>query len=320
MDTQHVKDFYTYLQSQQTSQSFLYRCYQQLEGVNAEVKSFENTHAFINYLDHGLRFYETGKQLETLLQPLLLFYGMSHLLKAALLTVRPDYPESTAILAHGVSARKRKKRDYTFMADEVKLQNNGLYPYAAKYLFAVNEPPFTKVTMAQLLSLIPEMDSLWTFQRKQKLAAVGDAGGGQLQFPASLLDSYHITANALIKRIKPFVPAIERQETNRTSIAVTLDQPFQPAANSPFFTDSKCQKLYFPYHRENFLAIPEVLLHYLLLYNLSMLCRYEPEWWGDLLTDRPDQDYSFVKAFLNITSEKVPLMLGRILLQKHDSL
>ena len=29
--------------------------------------------------------------------------------------------------------------------------------------------------------------------------------------------------------------------------------------------------------------LPELLIHYLLLYNLSMISRYETDWWYDLL-------------------------------------
>ncbi len=53
---------------------------------------------------------------------MLLFYGMSQLFKACLLTIDPNYPESTTVLAHGVTTRKRKKQGYQFLEDEVKVQ------------------------------------------------------------------------------------------------------------------------------------------------------------------------------------------------------
>nr|WP_250637006.1 YaaC family protein [Lentibacillus amyloliquefaciens] len=60
-----------------------------------------------------------------------------------------------------------------------------------------------------------------------------------------------------------------------------MDAPFKPAHNSPFFTETNGSAIYFPIHRENFLPISEIMIHYLLLYNLSMLCRYESQWWGN---------------------------------------
>lgn len=307
--------FYTYLQSQQTAQRYLYDCYQQLDDIDASVKSFENSSRFMHYLDHGIRFYENGKRLETLLQPMLFFYGMVHLLKAALVAIRPNYPESTAILAHGVSSRKRKKKDYTFLDDEVKIQYNGLYPYVSEHLFLIKESPFEKIKMKQLFALIPEMTALFTFHEKENMIAVGSPGVVHLQFPVSILDNYHLTANAFIKRIKPYIPAINHTETKDAMIHIRLAKPFRPSDNSPFFTDMSGGSVYFPVQRDRFLPVSELMVHYLLLYNLSMLCRYESEWWGDLLATKPDVDYPFIKQFLQITSEKVPQIVGNLLLK-----
>ena len=67
------------------------------------------------------------KQLHFLFKPMLLFYGMGQLFKACLLTIDPNYPESTSVLAHGVTTRKRKKQGYQFLEDEVKIQKNWTY-------------------------------------------------------------------------------------------------------------------------------------------------------------------------------------------------
>src|SRR5690625_3551335 len=128
MNEKNINAFYTFLQSQQTAQHYLFHCYQTHDIVDAEAKSYQNCNSFIYYLKHGLHFYESGKKLTTILQPILFFYGMVHLLKAALLTKRPNYPESTKLLAHGVSSRKRKKKDYNFMDDEIKSHYHGLFP------------------------------------------------------------------------------------------------------------------------------------------------------------------------------------------------
>src|SRR5690625_7267275 len=94
---------------------------------------------------------------------------MVHLVKACLLTIRPGYPESTSLLAHGVTARKRKKKNYSYMEDEVKIQHNGLFPYMAAHLLSSKSIPFEKISMEALLSLIPEMLPLFQFQNKQTI-------------------------------------------------------------------------------------------------------------------------------------------------------
>ncbi len=48
----------------------------------------------------------------------------------------------------------------------------------------------------------------------------------------------------------------------------------------------------------------ELLTNYLLLYNLSMICRYETEWWSELLKQMPHFDYVLIQEFLSISPKK----------------
>ncbi|WP_164670572.1 YaaC family protein [Virgibacillus doumboii] len=317
MYKEYISAFYTYLQSQETAQKYLYDCYQKLDNVDAAVKSYENCTKFMYYLNHGKQFYDNGRRLDTLLQPILFFYGMIHLLKANLLTLRPNYPESTAILAHGVSSRKRKKKDYSFMQDEVKIQHNGLFPYFSEHLFSIKKTPNEKMKMNYLFALVPEMSALFKLQDQQKMTIIGNVGTKELHFPARILDNYHLTKKSFIQRIRSYLPPIEQTETTKASISVYLSNPFKKVT-APFFTDKANEKIYFPLYREYFSPVSEVMIHYLLLYNLSMLCRYESEWWGELLAEKPDADYPFIKHFLKTTGEKIPLLLGKELLHKSE--
>lgn len=309
-----INDFYTYLNSQQTAQHYLLNCYKEIPGIDAEAKSYENCNAFMYYLDHGYRFYESGKKVDLFARPVLFFYGMVHLLKACLLTKRPEYPESTTLLAHGASTRKRKKKNYTFMMDEVKIQHNGLFPYFSEHLFSFKQLSFEKVKMEKLFALIPEMDNLFTFRKKKRMIAVSTVGSCFFQFPTHLLDSYHLTAKAFQKRIEPHLPKIKMFKVNGSEIQIEVIKPLLES-NGPFSFHTVNKGIYFPVDREHFMSISEVMVHYLLLYNLSMLCRYEAEWWGDLLTAKSEIDYPFIVHFLNCTAEKVPFLLGTELYQ-----
>jgi len=300
--------FYTYLQSEETSRSYLAQCYQKLDNVEAEKKSYENCRAFMYYLNHGMQMYEQGKKLSPIMQPMLYFYGMVHLLKACLLTVRPEYPESANLLAHGVTARKRKKKDYSFMEDKVKIQHNGLFPYMAAHLLSSKTIPFEKIKMEHLLALIPEMLPLFQFQNKKKMIAVGKKQSPLLEFPVSLLDNYHLTAKTFINKIKKYIPVIKYMDIDKEMIRIEITHNIEEQ-KTPFFIDASTNYLYFPTDREWMLPISEIMVHYLLLYNLSMLSRYETEWWGDLFAAKSEKDYPFILAFLQCTHQKIPALL-----------
>lgn len=100
--------------SSQNVQRYLARCYEKSSIQDAEKKSFENCYPFIYYLEHGKNYYELYKTAPFSIQPMLLFYGISQLFKACLLTIDPNYPESTTVLAHGVTTRKRKNKGINF--------------------------------------------------------------------------------------------------------------------------------------------------------------------------------------------------------------
>ena len=53
-----------------------------------------------------------------------------------------------------------------------------------------------------------------------------------------------------------------------------------------------------------------MLAHYLLLYNLSMISRYETEWWYELLHTYSSKDYPFILRFLEVTAQKIPYLIS----------
>ncbi|MGM8365479.1 YaaC family protein [Virgibacillus sp. W0181] len=318
MEKEKINAFITYLQSQQTSRQYLFHCYRNRDRKDAEIKSYENSSAFMYYLQHGMQFYETGKKMDPLIQPILFFYGLTHLIKALLLSTRPDYPESTSILAHGVSTRKRKKKQYTFLQDEVKTQQNGLFPYFTKHLYNGNQQLHGKWKMESLFAVIPEMNPMMQFANREKtMISTGKIGAEVLEFPLTILDQYHLTEEAFIMRIRPFLPTIKQQSVTKDAIQIVLASPIN-YLKGPFKINIDDEFVCFPFTRNVYFTGPETMIHYLLLYNLSMICRYETEWWGDLLNTKPEMDYPFITQFLRITGEKMPLLLGEELLEQYN--
>ncbi|MEM5590682.1 YaaC family protein [Niallia circulans] len=77
-------------------------------------KSYQNCYPFMYFLEHGKLYYHQAINAPMSIQPILLFYGLVHLIKACLLTIDPNYPNSTSVLAHGVSTRKLKNNSIYF--------------------------------------------------------------------------------------------------------------------------------------------------------------------------------------------------------------
>ncbi|AGT30469.1 hypothetical protein M493_00270 [Geobacillus genomosp. 3] len=310
--------------SADTAQHFLQQCYRQQQRDDAVQRSYTNCYPFLYYLEHGQNFYTVAQQAPLSIKPVLLFYGMVQLLKACLLTVDPDYPESTSVLAHGVSTRKRKKQGYEFLDDEVKIQKNGLFTHFSEKMFHVKQEAGEKFRMGTLLQRICELhETFFSLDGRKKplsLPIVHTASPPVLAIPKTILDHYHMSLPRFIQYIsgegqgRKLVFLREEGEflyfETESSLSFIGEGPFLFHLNGTYYIPTKKEKIF---------MLPEIHAHYLLLYNLSMISRYETEWWSELLHSYSSKAYIFILQFLSVSAEKVPLLLNEYLMQKFFS-
>ncbi|MEH7119699.1 YaaC family protein [Neobacillus vireti] len=292
-------------------QRYLKTCYQKRNIEAPEQKSYENGYAFLYYLEHGQIYYDQAEKSPLILKPILLFYGLVHLIKACILTIDPSYPETTAVLAHGVSTRKRKKQNYLFFHDEVKFQKNGLFPFMSEKMFHMKQLEGEKILMEELLQLVPELNELFLIVEGKKTFASLTQHGNELQIPEFVLDHYHMTE----VRFKEFFSSKFKNsvEFANEGLAFQLNED-SLSQMSPLFFNLENQNYAIPLDKGNFINFPELLVHYLLLYNLSMIARYETEWWSELTKMMPNRDYPFIKSFIEITMKKGPFLIFKFLM------
>lgn len=304
----------------ETAQHFLAHCYKPLN-LESDTKSYENANALFYFINQGITYYEQGKSGPLSIRPVLFFYGMTHFIKACLLTIRPYYPESTAVLAHGVSTRKRKKQNYSFLQDEVKIQQNGLLTYMAKHLFKMENWNKDRFIMRWLFEQIPELNSIFEWQYKKKASIkVGESSTKQLQIPSFLCDEVHLTQRRVLQELQSFFQDSKVVlEDSQGHMQIYLDKSLSIFESHPFKKNEENQAIYLPMNRTHWYAFHEVIAHYLLLYNLSMICRYETEWWGELIHTSFSEDIVWIESFLEITSWKFPLWVNKWLLEKRKT-
>jgi hypothetical protein len=168
-----------------------------------------------------------------------------------------------------------------------------------------------KVIMEELLQLIPELDDLFfLLEGKRTFIKVGNVNQ-QFVVPGTVLDHFHMTEN----RFKEFLASkFERGvEFSNDSLAFSLNTT-SLFGNSPLKFNIENKHFALPLNKENYFNFPELLVHYLLLYNLSMIARYETEWWSELTKMMPNQDYPFICSFLDVTMQKGPFLVYQYLM------
>ncbi|WP_180850553.1 YaaC family protein [Bacillus sp. UMB0893] len=292
-------------QSTETVQKFLEKSYIKKNHAAANELSYQNSYPFIYHLKHAENFYLSSVSAALPVQPMLLFYGMSQLMKACILTADPHYPATSSVLAHGASTRKRKKQHYHFLQDEVKIQRNGLFAHAASHLFNLEHVENDKYTMQDLLKRIPELGDLFVLHKKKRVHIDLSFENNQMHIPATAADKYHMTPDRLLEYFTYHFKLSGKHLPDK-KFYCTIPSGFNPFNSTPFLYNSHNGDYTLPAAMNDLTGLPEFMSHYLLLYNLSMISRYETEWWYDLLLSHSNDDYVFIVRFLEVTKDKIP--------------
>ncbi|MBK5444282.1 MULTISPECIES: YaaC family protein [unclassified Peribacillus] len=302
-------DKYTPFFSASSSQLFLQKCYTHEKIEDAEIKSYENCYPFIYHLEHAKTYYKQAAIAPLSIQPILSFYGFTQLLKACLLTIDPNYPESTSLLAHGVTTRKRKKQQYDFLKDEVKTQKNGLFTCIAEKIFNLKHMEGEKFSMETLLKEIPDMQSLaWNISRKNFIPLLPSSDGFQL--PSTILDSYQMTSSRFEEFLTSKINHICHLTETPGKLLIQIDKVLVYNAPSPIRYNLVEEQFMLSLNKSSSaFLLPELLIHYLISYNLSIIARYETEWWAELMKTMPNDDYPCIVQFLKISQSKVPFLI-----------
>ncbi|OEH91927.1 YaaC family protein [Bacillus solimangrovi] len=301
-----------YYYSTEHVQSHLHKCYEIQGFSDASVKSYENCYTFIYYLEHGYNYYKTADHAPFSIQPILIFYGYIQLIKACLLLVDPNYPESTAVLAHGVTTRKRKKKNYQFLDDEIKVQKNGLFTHFSNTMFHVKHLEGEKLSMRLLLQMVPELSNLFNQSTPKTHSQPVDFNNNSLTIPLNVMDSLNMTVEHFVRFINEYFK-IEKFNVENDMLKLDVSETITPITCTPLQYHFSERRYYIPNKRPLFNTLHECMVHYLILYNLSMICRYETEWWQDLQHHFSNKDFSFILAFLKLTKQKIPYLVSMFL-------
>jgi hypothetical protein len=297
--------------SAEMSQKYLKNCYQKLSLKEAEVQSYNNCYPFIYYLEQGELYFKQALITPLSIQPILIFYGYIHLIKACVLTIDPFYPQNTSVLAHGVTSRKRKKQQYSFLKDEIKIQKNGLLSHFAQEMFHVKHLEAEKFKMGELLSHIPEMDATFRLVLDKQTHLTLSSEQEALSFSDEILDAYHMSEDRFTSFLKEKTTENINFKENRKIILQNKLCEYPPIR-----LNFRTNQYSLPAERTEAFTLPEPIIHYLLLYNLSMIARYETEWWSELLKSNASDDYPFIKNFLYLSLEKPPVQIRNYLHSK----
>ncbi|MGD1416760.1 YaaC family protein [Bacillus stercoris] len=300
--------------SVESTQKFLEKVYVSNGIDDAKKNSFKNSERFIYFLKHAESFYKQAAYSPLEIKPILLFYGMAQLIKACLITRDPHYPSHTSVLAHGVTTRKRKKQNYCFSDDEVKIQRNGLCVHFMKHLFGQSDVVDERYTMKKLLMGVPELSDIFYFQQKERFMTKVEKDKNKIFVPEEVVIVYKMSDSRFVEYMSHHFQWSFAKKNEHGLLFEISPQDKEPWTSTSLLFDMEKNQYYIPSQREQFLRLPEMTIHYLILYNVGMIARYETEWWYELLTQHISDDYVLIQQFLLVTEKKFPKYASQFLL------
>jgi YaaC-like protein len=310
-------DNFLYISSADTSLNFLLTVYEKSKIKDAQTKSYENCYSLIYYIEQGMSFFTQAEKSPINIKPILLFYGYVFLLKACLLTVDPNYPESSTVLAHGVSTRKRKKQNYQYLRDEVRIQKNGLFPHLSDKMFHMKHLEGEKMPIEYLLQDIPELAEFFKKWSKRNLAIpLKKENDSSILITDDILDHYKMTAERFIQ----YLSSKSKLKLSTKQTSSGLWQIQLPSTKSfleilPFRFNIIDKNYYLLKNSKDLAFYPELSIHYLILYHLSMIARYEIDWWAEMIHHKPSVEYPLIVQYLNLVQTKIPFLVNQYLFE-----
>lgn len=316
-------DTFVYFENEQTSSEFLRGRYETLGLESAQRHVYQATPKFIFAIKQAREYYRAAEACDILTKPLMLYYGMMALAKALIFSRDPEYPSSTSVLRHGLSTRKLKRDNYQFAEDEVRVQKDGIFQVLHRVLDGPLFEDQHRFRMKDLLAVIPELIHPYQRLYGQAMVSSFDVIAGEehhtWQIPRPFVASCDKTREELLALLQGHGGDqtrffhLDEAEDGMFAIGVQGQQD-----RHPLFLYDFSGRPYLRFPHEGGLLIPEVSVHYMIMFVLGMLCRYETERWGEMILTFSSHDTFVINEFLNVSMRKFPNLILDELCQERN--
>jgi len=311
-----VWDFFLYFRNEETLKRYLENRYERLGVKEIHKAVYEATPKIIFNIIHAEHYFRAGECADVLIKPVLLYYGMINLSKALINSIDATYPTTTSVLKHGLSTRKLKKNDYKFVEDEVKVQSGGLFVSFHQCLTGESLPPQMRLRMGELLSRLPECTPAFDLccDSPPHCTRIVENGENEWLISRKLLQSSGLTRDEFLCFLNGSIAHFEQNSAFTYMSSTDPEGYLHIRCKEDCWERSKLVRtdrsrvhwLCLPVHGIN---IPELSTYFVIMFTLSMLCRYETERWGELILTYATADLYIINDFMASASRNFPNLI-----------
>ena len=321
---QKMWDTFVFFESEPTTKEYLHKKYTGNNFTDGFKYAFLNTSKFIYFIKQAKEYFFSAEKSNILVKPLLIYYGMMSLIKALILTKDPTYPNRTGVLRHGITTRKIKKSNYKFHDDEVKIQKEGLLPWFFSIYTQKSSDKIegNKYKIKELLSLLPELsESYRRLLNEQCIYPLEiktlESNTLEISVSKNILKFYNGDEKKLLTQLNGYSKKDKLQfkfngfNPSGLIIITWSSDVVSPLTytnifNSPLIIQDIKGNYYLRPLKDTRFLLPDIMIDYMLMYNLGMLCRYETELWGEIIFSFGSEDMYIINELLNLTLRQFP--------------
>jgi len=251
-------------------------------------------------------YYEAAERVTVLTQPLLIFYGMTALSKVLFISTHGKKSPSTE---HGL--RKIKGWNGVFAELSVVVGKDGTFP---QFHGCYNKENLHNLTfsMKELVSLVPEVkvefETVYKEEKSQALKILRRPDG--IHIVDTELDRYKDLAKLIftipgVNEI--YLPHTQEVEDKLILYYSGIDRAAKDLAVRAVSGE---EYLVIPLIKgSKNIFLPEMSVHFLTMYLLGMLSRYQPKEWGEIIKGEESGEIYIIRKFLEATTRKFPNLI-----------
>jgi hypothetical protein len=247
-------------------------------------------------------YYESAGRVSLLTTPLLIFYGMTALSKVLFAV---NYTRKSPSKGHGLETPNQKDFENNFANLSTRVQKDGSFPqfhscYSKETLYN------TRFTIKELLSMVSEIKVEYETVYKEKSKAVLTKKN---ENGLNLIDTELEKYGDLTKDLPQYFPQIKEIVQFDTGLFLWNPQ------NLPVIRALSGEEyLILPVKKgDKNILLPEMSIHFLILYLLGMVSRYYPKEWGEIIEGKTSGEIYIIRKFLETTTRKFPnLILNKL--------
>ena len=291
-----------------------YNCYNYLENNNnipTKEKTKERALILQYYIKQAHEYYNSSLKVSLLTKPTLLYYG-TLCLSRALFLAKKGYPDDTA--RHGLKANKELSNLINLKA---KITKKGTFLQFYRiihsdYYPGPNDIYKTEWTLKELLSMIPEIKEIYEniFKEKSLVLKINrffDEDKEYIKINDDFFNSLSRNDKEIflnnIKNLKEFY--LPPKFVPDSSIllhkrVVNKDDLTNKNIMGEEYLISGIKK------NNNIINLPDMAIHLIILFLLSILSRYHVKEWGSGSLELESGDFYIIKNFLKISTRKFP--------------